>query len=68
MYVTVCVYHYKTKSIDDDDSGGFLYCQTERTDERKKKERKEEFDRQRQTSHIKGRFYIVSNYYLKRYK
>ncbi len=38
MYVNVYVYHYKAKSIDDDGSGGFLCCQTERRDERKKKE------------------------------
>jgi len=59
------VYHYKAKSIDDDGSGGFLCCQTERRDERKKKRNKEEFDRQRQTSHIRSRFYNVSSYYSK---
>jgi len=46
MYnVDVCVYRYKAKSIDDDGSGGFLCCQTERTD--KKKEIKEDFIPQR---------------------
>ncbi len=46
MYnVDVCVYRYKAKSIDDDGSGGFLCCQTERTD--KKKEIKEDFVPQR---------------------
>jgi hypothetical protein len=58
IYVDVCVYHYKAKSIDDDGSGGFLCCQTERTDEReKKKEIKEEFHRQRQTSCIRRRLF-----------
>jgi hypothetical protein len=42
----------------------FLCCQTERTDEREK-ERKEKFDRQKQTSHIRRRFYIVFSYYSK---
>jgi hypothetical protein len=36
----------------------FLCCQTERTDEReKKKEIKEEFHRQRQTSYIRRRLF-----------
>lgn len=48
------MYHYKAKSIDDNGSGGFLCCQTERRDERRKKrEIKQEFDRQSQTSHIR---------------
>lgn len=59
IYVDECVYYYKAKSIDDDGSGGFLYCLTERIDEREKKKKKkkskeikEEFDQQRQTSSL----------------
>lgn len=61
MNAYVYMYHYKAKSIDDDGSGGFLCCQTERTD--KKKEEIKEPDRQKQKSNIKRRLYIVFNSY-----